>query len=407
MVSRLPTLNLTPLKTHAHPQALNTMPNFDEPIDRRHHHSYKWTRYDDGDVIPLWVADMDFRPPAAVSDALQQQLQHGVFGYTNDPIAELNAATIDYVKALHGWSINAEWLVWLPSMVTGFNLACRIAGERGDGIACALPVYPPMRSAALHAERTAVTIPMRLRRERWILDFDALSANLSAQTRMLLFCNPHNPGGTVYTREELDTLHHIAQRHDLLICSDEIHGDLVLDPQAKHLPFGSLNDDAAQRSVTLMAASKTYNIAGLCCGFAIIPNTRLRQRYKQAMRGLITHVNVFGQIATHAAFRHGAAWRQALLDYLRGNLALIIEQLGNLPGVKLYRPEASFLVWMDVSALNLNDPAAYFLQQGVAFSPGADFGDPHCLRFNFGCTRGTLRTALHRIRQAIDALGPR
>ena len=378
--------------------------NFDEPIDRRQRHSAKWTRYQDRDAIPLWVADMDFRPPAAVSDALQQQLQHGVFGYTNDPIAELNAATIDYLQALHGWSIHAEWLVWLPSLVTGFNLACRIAGERGDAIACPLPVYPPMRSAPAHAERTSITVPMRLRGDRWVLDFDALRAKLSPQTRLLLFCNPHNPGGAVYTREELDTLHHIAQQHDLLICSDEIHCDLVLDPEAAHLPFAALNDDAAQRSVTLMAASKTYNVAGLCCGFAIIPNARLRQRYQHALRGLNTHVNVFGQLATRAAFRHGAAWRSALLSYLRGNLALIIDQLGATPGLKPYRPQAGFLVWMDVSALRLSDPAAYFLQHGVAFSPGADFGDPRYLRLNFGCTRDTLKTALQRIRQAIDAL---
>ena len=218
---------------------------------------------------------------------------------------------------------------------------------------------------------------------------------------LLLLCNPHNPGGTVFTREELLAIDAIAERHNLVICSDEIHCDLLLDKDARHIPYGALSPEAAERSAVMMAPSKTFNIAGLCCSFAVIPNARLRLKLQQAMRGISADVNLLGFVAAEAAYEGGEQWLNEQLDYLAGNLALIEQAVARWPGVKLARNQATYLAWIDMSALGLDDPVAFFEQAGVGLSPGAQFGNGQFVRLNFGCTRARLTEALARMEKAI------
>ncbi len=235
---------------------------------------------------------------------------------------------------------------------------------------------------------------------RWVLDLEELERQ-APSADLLLLCNPHNPGGTVFTREELLAIDAIAERHNLVICSDEIHCDLLLDKDARHIPYGALSPEAAERSAVMMAPSKTFNIAGLCCSFAVIPNARLRLKLQQAMRGISADVNLLGFVAAEAAYEGGEQWLNEQLDYLTGNLALIEQAVARWPGVKLARNQATYLAWIDMSALGLDDPVAFFEQAGVGLSPGAQFGNGQFVRLNFGCTRARLTEALARMEKAI------
>lgn len=374
--------------------------NFDRIIDRRDTASEKWEKYRDSEILPMWVADTDFMSPPAVIKALQQRISHGVFGYTQTP-AELNRLVIDRMHRLYDWSIEADWLVWLPGMVCGLNLSCRSVGADGDSVLVPKPVYPPFMTAPRLSSRQLVTIPMQQQGARWTLDFDALEAAISADSRLLLFCNPHNPGGTCYRREELERLASIARQHDLIVCSDEIHCDLILEPGVEHLPLASLQSDIEARSITLMAPSKTYNIAGLGCSFAIIPDPELRKTFRRVRRGIVPDVNLLGYTAALAAYRDGDAWNRRQLDYLRDNRDYLVREINKIPGLRMEPVEATYLAWIDVSAAKLDNPAHFFEQAGVGMSPGRDFGDDRFMRLNFGCPRGLLEEAVRRIRSAL------
>ncbi|MFC3913768.1 MalY/PatB family protein [Pseudaeromonas sharmana] len=374
--------------------------DFDEDIDRRGTQSLKWDKYRDQDILPLWVADTDFRSPPAVIEALQQRIAHGIFGYSR-PSPRLINLIIQRMQTRYGWSIEPEWLLFMPGVVPGLNFACRAWCRPGRTILSPTPVYYPFLHAPEHNDRQIAAIPMRLGLDdRWIPDFEELERQAS-DADLLLLCHPHNPGGTVFSHEELERIANIAQRHDLVVCSDEIHCDLLLDQDVRHIPFASLNKDAAQRSAVLMAPSKTFNIAGLCCSFAIIPNPQLRTALQRSMRGLMADNNLLGFIAAEAAYEHGEAWLSAQLDYLRGNRDLLMTELNALPGVHVAKIQATYLAWIDVSALQLADPISFFEQAGVGLSPGAQFGDKAFVRLNFGCRRELLSEAIRRIKQAI------
>jgi cystathionine beta-lyase len=374
--------------------------NFDRIIDRRDTASEKWEKYRDSEILPMWVADTDFMSPPAVIEALQQRISHGVFGYTQTP-AELNQLVVERMHRLYGWSIKADWLVWLPGLVCGLNLSCRSVGAAGDSVLVPKPIYPPFMTAPRLSSRQLVTIPMQQQDARWTLDFDALEAAISADTRLLLFCNPHNPGGTCYRQDELERLASIARRHDLTVCSDEIHCDLILEPGVEHLPLASLNSDIEARSITLMAPSKTYNIAGLGCSFAIIPDPELRKTFRRVRRGIVPDVNLLGYTAALAAYRDGDAWNRRQIDYLRDNRDYLVREINSIPGLRMEPVEATYLAWIDVSAAKLDNPAHFFEQAGVGMSPGRDFGDDRYMRLNFGCPRGMLEEAVRRIRSAL------
>ena len=375
------------------------MSSFDTPIDRRGSDSFKWGKYAGRDILPLWVADMDFAAPPAVLDALHRRIEHGVFGY-GGPWPSLTESVLAHLQGEYGWSIEPEWLVWLPGLVTGLNVACRaVDGE----VLTATPIYPPFLSAPHFSGRKLNRVDLALDNNRWQWDMAAVQQATTAATRLFLFCHPHNPVGRCWSRDELLALADYAERNDLVVCSDEIHCGLILDADKRHIPFASLSPAAAQRSITLLAPSKTFNIPGLGCAFAVIPNPALRRRFEQAMHGIVPHVNVLGLAACEAAFRHGGDWHRELIAYLRGNRDRVAATMDSLPGVRMAPVEATYLAWIDVRDLRLAKPAAHFEAHGIGLSDGADFGAPGWLRLNFGCPRATLDEALTRFERAVRA----
>lgn len=374
--------------------------SFDRLIDRRNTASEKWDRYKDSSVLPMWVADTDFMAPPAVLEALHQRVDHGIFGYTNTP-AELIDTVLARLSTRYGWQVNAESLVWLPGLVSGLHLACRSIGAPGSQVLTPCPVYPPFMTAPRLSGCELVQVPLRREGQRSCIDFAALEAAMSGQTQLLLFCNPHNPGGTVYRRDELEQLADIALRHQLFICSDEIHCDLILEPGLEHIPLASLGAEIAARTITLMAPSKTFNIAGLGCSFAVIENEALRRDFQRVRKGIVPDVNLLGYTAALAAFRDGEEWHQAQLNYLRRNRDFLLQEVNAMPGMQLDPIEATYLAWIDVSAAHLDNPAHFFEQAGVGMSPGRDFGDARFMRLNFGCPRAQLEEAVERMRRAL------
>lgn len=378
--------------------------DFDSPPDRRGSDSIKWRRYADSDVLPLWVADMDFAAPPPVIDAVRRRIDHGVFGYAH-PWRSLGEAVAEGIRRDHGWHIEPEWLVWLPGVVPGFNIACKLAGEPGDGIVTFPPIYPPFLYAPEHADRRLIRSYLTQGNEGWEIDWEGLATVADHSARLLMLCNPHNPVGRVWSRAELLQLAQFAERHDWLICSDDIHCGLVLDPARTYIPMAGLDETIAQRTITLMAPSKTWNIPALSCAFAVIPNAPLRQQYVAAGRGFVSDVNVLGLTAAEAAYRDGDPWRQALLGYLRGNAARAYEVINQLPGLSMTPVEATYLAWIDCRQLGGGNAQKFFEAHGVGLSDGRDFGLEGFVRLNFGCSRTLLDQALERITAAVASAG--
>ncbi len=373
---------------------------FDTVIDRRGGDSLKWNKYAGRDILPLWVADMDFAAPPAVVAALQRRVAQGCFGY-GKPWPALENVVVGYLQRQYGWQVSPEWLVWLPGLVTGINTACRAVE---GGVITATPIYPPFLSAPQFSGRELVKVPLRLAEGRWGWDFERMEAEITPQTRLLLLCHPHNPVGRAWTREELAALADFCRRHDLTVCSDEIHCDLVLETERPHIPLAMLDPDMAQRTITLMAPSKTYNIPGLGCSFAVIPDASLRHRFTRVMNGIVPDANVLGLVATEAAFTECEAWHEALLAILRRNRDRVQEVVSQVSGLSMSPVEATYLAWIDARGLGLENPMCFFEENGVGLSDGADFGAPGWVRLNFGCPRETLEAALQRMVSACSGL---
>ena len=387
--------------TRLHPGRHNAMDfDFDEPVDRRGTHSLKWDKYRGRDIIPLWVADMDFRVAPPISTALHTHVDHGIFGYTVVP-DELVDVVVERLADRYHWDIRPEWIVWLPGLVTGINVACRAVGDSGDAVLTTIPVYPPFLSAPVFSSRELITAPMVAQNDRWQFDFDLLERSITRHTRLLLLCSPHNPCGRVFTKDELAVLAEICERYDLVICSDEIHCELLLDADRHHCPTTALSPEVAQRTITLMAPSKTFNIPGLGCSYAVIPDTALRKHFTNAMRGIVPHVNALGYTAALAAYRDSTVWHRALLDYLRQNREMVERFIERTPGLSMHHVEATYLAWIDTRDAGFEDPATAFENAGVGLSDGKDFGSEGFVRLNFGCRRALLEEALERLRRAL------
>ncbi len=369
---------------------------FDTIIDRRQSDSIKWRKYAGRDVLPLWVADMDFAAPPAVLAALHRRIEHGVLGY-GAPTPSLVESTLSYLESNYGWKVEPEWLVWLSGVVTGLNLACRIVD---GGVITATPVYPPFLSAPRLSGRELSSVPLKLVDGGWRMDLDAMQAALQPDTRLWLLCHPHNPVGRAWSDEELRAFADFCKRNDLIVCSDEIHCDLILDAERRHVPLACLDEEIARRSITLMAPSKTFNIPGLACAFAVIPDAGLRRRFTGAARGIVPDVNVLGFVAAEAAFREGAEWHDALIEVLRRNRDRVETAVAAMPGLRMTHVEATYLAWIDARGLAVDDPVAFFEGAGVGLSNGADFGLSGWVRLNFGCPAATLDEALERMRAA-------
>ena len=372
---------------------------FDTPIDRRHSDSIKWGKYAGRDILPLWVADMDFAAPPAVLDALHRRIEHGVFGY-GGPCPSLTESVLAHLEGEYGWTIEPEWIVWLPGLVSGLNVACRAV----DGaVLTATPIYPPFLSAPHFSGRKLNRFELALDSDRWHWDLAALQQASTADTRLFLLCHPHNPVGRCWSRNELLTLAEHAEANDLVVCSDEIHCGLILDDDKRHIPFASLSPEIARRTITLMAPSKTFNIPGLGCAFAVIADPALRRRFEGAMHGIVPHVNVLGLAACEAAFRDSGDWHRDLIAYLAGNRDRVAEVVSALPAVRMTPVEATYLAWLDVRDLKLERPATHFEAHGIGLSDGRDFGAPGWLRLNFGCPRSTLDEALMRLQRGCQS----
>lgn len=375
-------------------------PDFDRVIVRRDSASYKWDLYP-VPVLPAFVADMDFAAPPAVIDALRARVEHGVFGYAKVPDSMLETVYW-YLQTRYGWTIDPDWLVFLPGVWPGLGLTVSAFSRPGEGVMIVTPIYPPFLDVVRSQGRRLQTVPAVLRDGRWRLPLEDMEAAVAADTRVLLFCSPHNPLGRAFDEGEIAAVVDFCRRHDIVLCSDEVHCDLRLDP-VQHVP--SLTSDGAHDvTVTFMAPSKTYNLPGLQFAFGIIPDDSLRRRFRRAGDGLIEMdmPNVMGLAAAEAAYRHGGAWLAELLDYLRGNAALVERFVADeLPGVTTTHVEATYLAWLDCRALGLDDSAAACLAAGLALSDGRDFDGPGCLRLNFGCPRTTLEEVLVRTKKGL------
>ena len=376
--------------------------NFDTCPDRTGYGSLKWDKYKGRDILPLWVADMDFETAPEIMAGLQQRLDHGIFGYTIPHQAPIEAV-INYLDRTHGYSARASWLNFLPGLVPAINLCCHAFTEPGDSVMTATPVYPPFISAPDYAGRELIKVPLCLdANDQWTLDIDAMEAAATPKTKIFVLCSPHNPVGRVLTRDELTKVADFCERHDLILISDEIHCDLVFDANAKHTVTATLNEAIAARTVTLMAPSKTYNLPGLACAFSVIEDPKLRAQFQKTIRGIITEVNCFGYAGCEAAYNHGEPWRQALLTYLRGNYELVYKFIKEqIPEITFRPMESTYLAWFDVAKLEVDNPTKFFEDNGVGLTDGTPFGGHQYVRLNFGCPRSRLIEGLEKIEAAV------
>lgn len=379
--------------------------NFETFPDRRTTESLKWRVYAE-DVLPMWVADMDFLSPPEVIEALRARVEHGVYGYAIDP-PSLKQAIVTWLETRYQWRVSEEEIIFVPSVVSGFNLVALALRTPGGGLLIQTPVYPPFLNVARQAGMRDQRLPLsRDAAGRYYVDGDRFRSALTPEIRMFLLCNPHNPVGRVFTREELWTMAEACLERDVIICSDEIHCDLTYSGHA-HIPIATLDEAIARKTVTLMSPSKTFNVAGLKFAFAIVPDPALRKTLKQLVHDLGGGMNVMGLVAAEAAYTRGVEWLQNLLRILESNRNYLYEYVQNeLPGVEMQRPEATYLAWLDCRRLDLQpNPYEFFLNEArVALNNGRDFGAEGrgFVRLNFGCPRATLEQGLLRMKAALE-----
>jgi cystathionine beta-lyase len=371
--------------------------------DRHGTGSLKWERYPGRDVLPMWVADMDFKSAPEIIAALEERAAHGVFGYTIPPKSTVEA-TIAYLADKHGCTATAEQIVWFPGLVPALNVACRAFVQPGEEVLTCTPVYPPFLTAPDFAGVGLRTVELVENDGVWDIDFDGLENAVTARTKLFILCNPHNPVGRAFPETTIARLAEFCRRHNLVLISDEIHCDLVLDdiPHTSGLKFAGPDGPPV---VAMFAPSKTFNLAGLACAFLVIPDSATRRTFQRAARGLITEVNAFGYAGCETALRHGWPWRDQLLDVLRANRDHLENFVASsLPGIRTWHVEATYLAWLDARQLALPKAAKFFEDHGVGLSDGVPFGAPQgFLRLNFGCPQTQLDTALNRMAEAVAA----
>jgi len=380
--------------------------DFDNIIDRVDSDSVKWHIYGP-DVLPLWVADVDFRSPEPVIEALQKRIQHGVFGYPVQPDG-LVQAVVNWVDLRHGWKISPDQVAVIPAVISGFNLAVQ-AYARGRGLLYQTPAYMPFLRVARNAGIAEIQHILSRGKDQYEFDFDTFEKAAAAGMGVFLLCNPHNPTGRVFTRTELERMAEICLRHDITIVSDEIHSDLVYSGQ-RHIPIASIAPEVAAKTITLIAPSKTFNIAGLKTAVAILPSAEENKRLINADPGLMGHPNLLGMVAAEAAYGQGLPWLQDLLAYLEGNRDFVMQYVrSELPGMRAFTPQGTYLAWLDCTACNLPEPPSQFFVRHarVGLNNGAEFGEPGTgfVRLNFGSPRAMLVEALNRMRDALQQQG--
>jgi cystathionine beta-lyase len=383
---------------------LDGLSDFDEMIDRRPTDSTKWHHFGP-EVLSLWTADMDFRVPRPVEEALQRRVAHGIFGYCFEP-PELRQTIVERLAALYSWAVRPEEILFQTGVVGGLYRLCQAVAGPDDAILMMPPVYPPIAGAARHNGSIHQEVPLLVGPDgQALMDFDRLERTITARTRLLILCNPHNPAGRVFSPDELARLGQLCLRRGVLVCSDEIHCDLLFSGQ-RHTPLASLGPDLARNTVTFLAPSKTFNLPGLRCSFAIVQDADLRRRLGNAHSREFAEVNTLGFVAAQAAYSAGGPWLAGLLPYLEANRNLVhawVER--ELPGVKMTLPQATYLAWLDCrQSVAAPNPYQFFLERaGVGLADGREFGTDGegFVRLNFACPRARLQEALTRLARAL------
>lgn len=406
--------------------------NFDKVIDRKGTNCSKWDKckkvFGKDDLLPMWIADMDFEAPKGVIDAMKKRLEHGIYGYTYRPDSFYKSIT-NWMKIRHQWDIKEEWITFSPGIVPAISIAVNTFTHLGDKIIIQTPIYPPFQSVVEKSGRIRINNELVFLDGRYYMDIDKLEEQISLvdmsytsntinynrefdnRVKLLLLCNPHNPSGRVWTKEELIRIGKICLKNNIIIVSDEIHSDIIYKGH-KHIPIASLSKELEQNTITCIAPSKTFSLAGLSTSAIIIPNKEIRSMFNNTLQTLdIDGGNIFGSVALEAAYNHGEKWLEELLIYLEGNLDYLMKYFEDrIPGIKPIRPEATYLIWLDCSGLELEgkDLMDFFVNEAkVGVNPGFKFGESgrHFVRLNIGCPRSTLEEGLRRIEEAVKKNG--
>lgn len=386
---------------------------FDEIIDRRNSDSVKWSNledeYRDKDILPMWIADMDFKSSPQIIEALKDRVEHGVFGYNymGDSFYE---AAINWIKDEHGWDIKKEWIVFTPGVVPGLSMSIRRFTKEGDKVLIQPPVYPPFYEVLKGNNRVLSENPIIYDGDKFVMDYEDLKSKLDIDTKLMILCNPHNPVGRVWTKEELKELGDMLIKNKTIIISDEIHGDLTLKGVVQ-TPIASISKEFEQNTITFMAPSKTFNIAGLKASIAIIPNEDLRREYQAEIETLhIAKPNIFGQIGLEVAYNTGRPWLEKAMEYIEENIDYTVRYIEeNIPEIKAYKPDGTYLLWLDFTGLDktpdeineaLINKGKVLLNDGRTYGTGGE----GFFRLNIATPKSNLKEGLKRIKIAIDSL---
>ena len=370
---------------------------FDNTPSRNGTYSYKWEKYKGKDILPTWIADTEFACAPAILEALSARISRGVLGYTlPQHYTPASEAIVAWCKAKYDWSIQSDWIVWTPGVVPAFNMACKAFCKAGDSVLIQTPNYPPLLAAPGLNGLRSVCINTVLKDERYTIDFEALEKEAAKpECKLFILCNPMNPVGSVFSKDELTRIASICEKYSVVLCSDEIHCDLIFD-DVKHIPAGAI-EEVSHSSITLMAASKTFNVAGLGTSFAIIPNRKIRNEFVKAGAGIVPWPNILGLVAVEAAFTQCNAWHSEQMQYLRKNRDYLVNAINEIDGLSTVSPQATFLLWVDASNLKVDNTQTWCEQKGVGPSPGRDFGNGDFFRLNFGCSKAYLEQIVKRL----------
>lgn len=388
--------------------------DFDKVVDRRGTDTYKYGKlsllFGRDDLLPLWVADMDFETPEFITNALRERMNHSLFGYTMMPEGYWETIA-EWIESHHGWKVENEWMTFVPGIVKGIGFCVNVFVKPDEKVIVQPPVYHPFRLTPMGNHREVLYNPLIETEDGlYKMDFDGLKTLIASEPkcRMLILSNPHNPGGVVWNKETLQTLAHICHENNIIVVSDEIHCDMILWGM-KHIPFASVSEEAAECSITFGAPSKTFNIAGIVSSYAIVPNEKLRKPlYEWMSANELDWPSMFSPIATMAAFRHGEEWRREMVKYVEDNIKYVDEYLkANIPQIRVVRPQASFLVWLDCRGLNLDHDALLDLfvnKARLGLNDGEMFGKEGAghMRLNVGTPRSVLRQAMEQLKNAIE-----
>ena len=376
---------------------------FQQMIDRRSSESIKWNYFDE-DVLPIWVADMDFLCPPPVIEALQERVKHGIFGYPGEP-PQMREIIVDRLLRRYDWAIEPEWITFIPNVFAGFHLAAHAVTRPGDGVLLTTPIYHPFLRVPKNVDLKGQLVELdRTTQGTYNVPFDRFEAAITGRSELFILCNPHNPIGKVYSRDDLEKFGDICQKHDLIICSDDIHADFIYEGH-KHIPIASLSREIADRTITLMSPVKSFNVAGIPFAFAVISNPGLREQYQNAGKGLVIHPSAMGYTAAMAAFEHCDDWSDNLVKVLQANRDFAMRFIASeLPGVQMTPMEGTYLAWLNFQGTDIEgSPHEFLLKKGrVALNEGAIFGPggEGFARLNLACPRERLQDGLERIRDA-------